>query len=187
MTSQRNLDPADRALADEFGNYISEVARKIVDPLEEVTESSLAAVSSKTGAAVSKIDASVSNHIEQFDRQSGYLTHSLSTLKDEMETVVKGIAEGHDLTRAELLGYAQKHSDDARKEMRAQTDRLERSFLDAMEPKMTQLNEEVLSLFKQSVIKHQQAVEAKIGKLKFGLAFVAIEVLVLGLFLYPLK
>lgn len=187
MTTQRNLDPADRALAEEFGDYISEVAKKIVDPLKEVTESSLAAVSSETGAAAVKVDASVKNHIEQFDKKAASLLRALSKLKVDMEASVKGISEGHTQTRKELLIYAKKHSNDAREEMREQTIRLERSFLDAVEPRLEKLNEEVLSLFRQSVIDHQRAVEDKIAQLNIRAGFIAMGVLVLAFVLYVLK
>lgn len=187
MGNKRNMDPADQALAEEFGDYISEVASKIIAPIQKVTETSNHSSSQTAKNAVTRIEFLVDNHIDQFSADSHELTSTLIAIKDDMKKVVSTIAEGHERTRTALLTYAIQHSKDARDEMKAQTEKLERSFVEAIEPKVQKLNDDVLSRFERIVIDHQRLAEKSFAQLKVGLALLAVQIAVIGIVVFFLS
>ncbi|MFC1777324.1 hypothetical protein ACFL3I_08280 [Pseudomonadota bacterium] len=143
MSGKTNQDLADKALAEEFGIYISSVAKEIVKPVQTAARKAKESINKVCFDTDTKMRELITAHQEQFSKDSKNLSTCLQNSAEELKDIVSVVASGHDETRQRLIEYAIEQRNDAREEAKRQTVELFNAFKVEVQPQLNDLFEPV--------------------------------------------
>jgi hypothetical protein len=156
MSKKNEQDLADKALAEEFGLYISSVAREIVSPIQASTSDADKSIKKVTADTEKTLVTLIRSHQEEYSTKTIELIECLEGLGRGMHEAVAVVAEGHEETRQRLIAYATLQSEEARDEMAKQSALLGESFQAQVMPQLDSLTEPVTTLINDLKIQNEK-------------------------------
>lgn len=131
MFTISNQDLADKALAEEFGSYLSAVAAEVVSPINDSAQKAQSSIADSTQKAQSSIassahkaQTSIIDSLKLTEKSSLSLIDTLGKIGVELKSTVASVYEGHETTRSNLIGLLKQHRDLAESEAAKQVQQL---------------------------------------------------------------